>query len=64
MIITHGNGRLHQQFVAQARCLPAGVHPADSVIVLGRLDGRQRFELLVGAAVFVNNLLIIAPLMK
>ena len=48
----------------------AGIEGRISVLFRGRgmkrclAEGRERFELLVGAAVFVNNLLIIASLLK
>ena len=48
----------------------AGIEGRISVLFRGRgmkrclSEGRERFELLVGAAVFVNNLLIIASLLK
>jgi IS5 family transposase len=48
----------------------AGVEGRISVLFRGRgmkrclAEGRERFELLVGAAVFVNNLLIITSLLK
>src|ERR1700747_1416479 len=48
----------------------AGIEGRISVLFRGRgmkrclAEGRARFELLVGAAVFVNNLLIIASLLK
>src|SRR6201987_1695922 len=48
----------------------AGIEGRISVLFRGRgmkrclAEGRERFELLVGAAVFVNNLLMIASLLK
>src|SRR6516164_5465829 len=48
----------------------AGIEGRISVLFRGRgmkrclAEGRERFELFVGAAVFVNNLLMIASLLK
>ena len=48
----------------------AGIEGRISVLFRGRgmkrclAEGRERFELLVGAAVFVNNFLIITSLLK
>src|SRR5215470_7113537 len=55
---------------ASSRKVSAGIEGRISVLFRGRgmkrclAEGRERFELLVGAAVFVNNLLIIASLLK